>query len=64
MSLHISHDTIQEMKEALFPTVKGMIMAEHAVQFLIDQGNRSDIPAADIGTLRKFLEFLKEKNYN
>ncbi len=62
--MNVSYDTKQENKEAFFPETKGMVAADIAVEFIFDEIIHNDNPTVDIGTLRKFLIFLKSKNYN
>lgn len=62
--INVSHDTKQEVKEAFFPETRGMAAADIAVEFIFDEALHNDNLTVDIGTIRKFLVFLKSKSYN
>jgi hypothetical protein len=64
MANQVTHETVREMVEVMFPNRKGTNLATHAVNFLISQVSRQGDSKVDIATLQMFVEFLITKNYN
>lgn len=59
----ISEDTKNELKAIIAPKNQHSNLAKLSIEFMADEMD-NDNPAVDIGTIRKFIDFLITKGYN